>query len=89
MLLAGLVSSTTAAGVTATLETGAVMDASTSWDIGESVEWSVVNTGGNNFVVTAAASGHTVVGVGTVAGGASGRFRTEKTAAATFVTTRI
>lgn len=87
--LPGLVTSTTAAAVTATLDTGAIWDAGSLWAVNDSIDWAVINTGGNNFVVTAAASGHTVVGSGTVAGGASGQFRTRKTAAQTFVTYRL
>lgn len=90
MILGGLLTSTTGSAVTATLETGAVMDASTEWAIGEGFNWGVVNTGGANAItITAAASGHTVVGAGAVAASTSGLFRTVKTAANTFVTSRI
>jgi hypothetical protein len=89
MISAGIVTSTTAAAVTATLDTGAVMDAAVQMEIGESFDWSAIATGANAFTVTAAASGHTVVGAGAVATGASGSFRTRKTAADTFVTYRI
>lgn len=89
MILAGGVTSTTAAAVTATLETGAVMDAATDWEIGEGVTWGALASGANAFTVTAAASGHTVVGAGAVATTTSAMFRTVKTAADTFVTTRI
>lgn len=85
----GIVTSTTAAAVVATLDTGAVMDVAGSWAIGDNFSWSAVNTGANAFTVTAAASGHTVVGAGAVAAGTSGRFSTRKTAAQTFVTTRL
>jgi hypothetical protein len=86
---AGIVTSTSAAPVVATLDTGAVMDAAVQMEIGESFDWSVINTGPSAFTVTAAASGHTVVGVGAVATVTSGLFRTRKTAADTFVTYRI
>ena len=89
MIAAGIVTSTTAAGVTATLDTGAVMDAALEMDIGESFDWSAIATGANAFTVTAAASGHTVVGAGAVATVSSGSFRTRKTAADTFITYRI
>lgn len=85
----GIVTSTTAAGVTATLDTGAIMDAAVQMSVDDSFDWSVINTGPNAFTVTAAASGHTVVGAGAVATGTSGLFRTRKTAADTFVTYRI
>lgn len=89
MIAAGIVTSTTAAAVTATLDTGAVMDAALEMEIDESFDWSAVATGANAFTVTAAASGHTVVGAGAVATATSGVFRTRKTAADTFVTYRI
>lgn len=85
----GIVTSTTAAGVTGTVPTGAVMDASLQLSVGESLRWSVINTGPNTFTVTAAASGHTVLGAGAVGTGTSGQFLTVKTAAATFVSYRV
>lgn len=89
LILGGLVTSTTALAVTATLPTGAVMDAAVKIEIGDAIEWSAINTGSNAFTVTAAASGHTVVGAGAVAANTSGRFLTRKTAANTFVTYRV
>lgn len=85
----GLVTSSTAAAVVATLDTGAIMDASGTFAVNDAFFWSAINTGPNAFTVTAAASGHTVVGAGAVATGTSGRFMTRKTAANTFVTYRI
>lgn len=84
----GIVTSTTAAAVAGTVPTGTVMDQSGQFSINEAIDWSVVNTGPNAFTVTAAA-GHTVVGAAAVATATSGRFRTVKTAALTFVTYRI
>lgn len=90
MILGGILTSTTAAAVTATLATGAVMDLASSFNVNDFVDWSVINTGGTNaFTVQQAASGHTVVGNMTVAASSSARFRTRKTAADTFVTYRI
>lgn len=89
LILGGTVTSTTAAAVTATLDTGAVMDAANTFAIGDVFFWSAIATGANAFTVTQAASGHTVVGAGAVATGTSGRFMTRKTAAATFVTYRV
>ena len=88
MIASGIVTSTTGAAVTATLDTGAVMDAALQMEIGESFDWSVINTGAANaFTVTAAATGHTVVGAGVaVAASTSALFRTRKTAANTFIT---
>lgn len=88
MIFNGLLTSTTAAAVAGTLPTGAVMDAANTLAIGDSFDWSVINTGGNAFTVTAAAN-HTIVGVAAVATVTSGRFRTTKTAAGTFVTYRL
>ncbi len=89
MIASGIVTSTTAAAVAATLDTGAVMDAALDMEVGESFDWSAIATGANAFTVTAAASGHTVVGTGAVATVTSGLFRTRKTAADTFITYRI
>lgn len=84
----GIVTSTTGAAVAGTVPTGAVMDAAAQMAIGDSVDWSVINTGGNTFTVTAA-TGHTIVGVAAVVTVTSGWFRTRKTAAETFVTYRL
>lgn len=89
LILGRIVTSTTAAGVTATLDTGTVMDAAVTMAIGDSFDWTVINTGGNTFTVTAAAGGHTLVGVGAVLTVISATFRTLKTAAATFITYRL
>jgi hypothetical protein len=88
MMLSGIVTSTTAAAVAGTLPTGTVMDAASQFNIGDSFDWSVIATGANAFTVTAA-SGHTIVGTAVVATVTSGRFRTRKTAANTFVTYRL
>lgn len=90
LILGGIVTSTTASAVTATLDTGAVMDAATDLAIDTGFYWTAINTGGTNaFTVTAAASGHTLVGQGAVTTVLSGRFFTRKTAADTFVTYRV
>lgn len=88
MILSGIVTSTTGAAVAGTVPTGAVLDAASDWAIDESVDWCVINTGGNTFTVTAA-TGHTLVGVAAVVTVTSGRFRTRKTADSTFVTYRM
>jgi hypothetical protein len=64
------------------------MDAASSFAVNDSFNWSVINTGGNTFTVTAA-TGHTIVGAAAVSGGTTGNFRTRKTAANTFVSYRI
>lgn len=88
MILAGIVTSTTAAAVAATLDTGAIMDTSIDMQIGDFFDWSAIATGANAFTVTASA-GHTIVGAAAVATLTSGRFRTRKTAAATYITYRL
>jgi hypothetical protein len=89
MILSGIVTSTTAAAVAGTLPTGAVLDAASEFAIGDSFDWSVIATGANAFTVTAAATGHTIVGTAAVATVTSGAWRTRKTAADTFVSYRI
>lgn len=88
LILGGIVTSTTAAAVAATLDTGTVMDAALTMAVDDSFDWNVINTGGNTFTVTAA-TGHTIVGVAAVVTVTSARFRTRKTAANTFVTYRM
>lgn len=89
MIQSGIVTSTTAAAVTGTLDTGAICDAAGEWEIGRSLDWAVINTGGTNAFTVAASTGHTVVGSMTVALTSSALFRTRKTAADTFITYRI
>lgn len=88
LILGGIVTSTTAAAVAATLDTGTVMDAALTMAVDDSFDWRIINTGGNTLTVTAA-TGHTIVGVATVLTVVSAAFRTRKTAANTFVTYRI
>ena len=88
MILAGIVTSSTAAAVVATLPTGTVLDAASEFAIGDSFDWSVINTGPDSFTVTAATD-HTVVGVAAVATLTSVAWRTRKTAANTVVSYRI
>jgi len=88
MISAGIVTSA-AATVAATLDTGAVMDAALEMAIGESFDWACIKLGANSLTVTAAASGHTVVGDPIVVTASSSLFRTRKTAAATYITYRI
>lgn len=89
MILSGILTSTTAAAVAGTLPTGAVLDAASEFAVGDSFDWSVIATGANAFTVTAAATGHTVVGTGAVATVTSAIWRTRKTAADTFVSYRL
>jgi hypothetical protein len=87
MVTAGIVTSA-AAAVTATLDTGTVFDAALDMVVDESFDWAVIKVGANAFTVTASA-GHTLEGSGVVAATSSGLFRTRKTAANTFVTSRL
>ena len=88
-LLAGIITSTTAAAVTGTLPTGALLDAASDFAIDEGFDWVVINTGATNAFTIAVGTNHTIVGSATVALSSSGNFRTRKTAAGTFVTYRI
>jgi len=87
MVTAGIVTSA-ANAVIATLDTGTVFDAALDMVVDESFEWAAIKLGANAFTVTAAA-GHTLEGSGVVATVTSGLFRTRKTAANTFVTSRL
>ncbi len=87
LITTGIVTSA-AAAVTATLDTGTVMDAALDMVVDESFEWAAIKVGANAFTVTAAA-GHTLEGSGVVATATSALFRTRKTAANTFVTSRL
>lgn len=89
LILGGIVTSSTAAAVAATLDTGAIMDAALTMAIDDAFDWTAINTGGANAFTVTASAGHTIVGAGAVAASSSGRFRTRKTAASTFVTYRI
>lgn len=88
-LLTGIITSTTAAAVAATLPTGTLLDAAAGIAVDEAFDWSVINTGGANALTVGAGTGHTVVGNMVVALSSSGRFRSRKTAANTFVTYRL
>jgi hypothetical protein len=89
MILSGIVTSTTVAGVVATLDVGAVVDAASEFAIGDSFDWSVINTGVSTFTVTSPDASHLIVGVGAVATVTSAVWRTRKTAADTFVSYRL
>lgn len=87
-ILTGIITSTTAAAVTGTLPTGALIDAAVKLDVDDAIEWKVINTGSNAFTIEAA-DGHTIVGAAAVGAGSSARFLTRRTAANTFVTYRV
>ena len=89
-ILDGVITSTTAAAVSLVLPTGATLDAALQLNVGDAIQWSVVNTGATNAAtVSSAGSGNTLVGAGGVAATTSGSFVTIKTAAATFFTYRM
>lgn len=88
-LLKGIVTSTAAAAVAATVPTGTLLDAGAILGIGEAFDWSLINTGAVNTVTVTAAAGHTLVGTMTVLALVSGRFRSRKTAANTYVSYRL
>lgn len=92
MIMSGIVTSTTAAAVTATPPTGTLIDGATQFAIGDSLDFSVINTGGANaftISVGGGVAGITLVGNMAVAASSSGRFRVRKTAAATFTIYRL
>lgn len=95
MMLGGIVTSTTGAGVTATLDTGSTLDTAylalfANGAANDAFEFSVINTGGNSFTI-ATASGWTDGGNGfaAVAAGASACFRVRRTAANTFTIFKV
>jgi hypothetical protein len=89
MILSGIVTSTSAAATAATLDVGSVVDAASEFAIGDSFDWSVINTGPSTFTVTSPDASHTIVGVGAVLTLISAVWRTRKTAADTFVSYRL
>lgn len=88
-----IITSTSASAVALTLPTGALTDAGLQGGVAvvnSAFDWSVINLGSSSGADTmTASSGHTYVGSATVAIATSARFRTRKTAAATFVTYRL
>lgn len=90
-ILSGIITSSTAAAVNATLPTGTLLDAAATdpaCPIDAGFAWNVINTGPNTFTILAG-TGHTIVGSAAVATGVSASFFTRKTAANTFVTYRL
>jgi invasion protein IalB len=80
----------TSATITLTLPTGTLMDGGmpAGIAINESFEWVVINTVAGVTTI-AAGTGHTIVGLATVAATSSAQFRSRRTAANTWVTYRI
>lgn len=87
-LLGGIITSTTAAAVAATVPTGTLLDAAAGLLVDEAFDVTFIATGANALTLTAAA-GITIVGAAAVATATSGTFRFRKTAANTFVAYRV
>lgn len=83
-MLTGVITSTTAAAVTATLPTAAIFDAGSSWAALDAWDFVVVNTGAANAFTIQTATGWTLIGNMAVALSSSGTFRVQKTAAGAF-----
>lgn len=92
-IVAGLITSTSSSAVGVTLPTGTLTDAgfgNGAQPVGSYFDWSYINLGSSSGAVTlSAGTDHTIVGSAVVAISTSGRFRTRKTAANTYVTYRI
>lgn len=87
-LLGGIITSTTAAAVAATVPTGTLLDAAAGLRVDEAFDVTFIATGANALTLTAA-TGITIVGAAAVATATSGTFRFRKTAANTFVAYRV
>ena len=97
MMLGGLVTSTTAAAVTATLDTGALLETALlalypNLAVNDYFEFSIINTGGTNAVTVATASGWTDGGGGFTAAPAAqivARYGVRRTAAGAYTLYRV
>lgn len=97
LMLGGIITSTTAAAVTATLDTGANLEAALlalypALGVNDYFEFSIINTGGTNAVTVATASGWTDGGGGFTAAPAAqivARYGVRRTAASTFTIYRV
>lgn len=88
-LATGIVTSTSAAAVTATLPLGTAMDtANPTFGVNTSFDFYFINTGPNTVTMTAA-TGFTIVGTATVLTLVSAHFRAVRTAAGTWVLYRV
>ena len=87
-LLGDIITSSTAAAVSAQLPLGTALDAASAFSVGDYLDFIVVNTGPNTFTVTTN-TGWTLVGSMAVATATSARFRIMKTAAGTFTLYRV
>lgn len=88
-LATGIVTSTSAAAVAATLPLGTAMDtANPTFGINTSFDFYFINTGPSTVTMTAA-TGFTIVGTATVVTVTSAHFRAVRTAAGTWVLYRV
>jgi len=90
-LRTGIITATSASAVALTLPTGTLTDAAfTNLPVNSSFDFTVINLGSSSGAVTmTAGTGHTIVGLATLAINTSSQFRTRKTATNTYVTYRI
>jgi hypothetical protein len=87
-LQARIITSTSAAAVTATLPTGTLMDGLYAGALDMGYDWTIINTGPSTVTVAAGVD-HTVVGGMAVATATSANFRSRRTAANVWVTYRV
>jgi hypothetical protein len=90
-ILSGIVTATPTTGRNVQLPSGPNMDLGSEFEIGDSIDWSLITLAAFALTLTDGATGHTRVGSSATAGtsGAAARFRTRKTAADTFITYRL
>lgn len=91
-ILAGIITSTTAAAVAATLPLATDMDIGfPAFQAGDAFDFSVINIGGTNPITMTTNTGWTVTNTGqmAVAANTSGRFRARKTGAGAWTLYRI
>ena len=94
-LLSGIRTGTPTGSITLQVPTGAGLDSTATngfQDLqnNQAFEWSVINLAPTTHTITVTSNtGHTLVGNMIVAANSSGRFKTRKTSASTFVTYRI
>lgn len=89
-ILGGIIKGTPTAGRNYELPTGTLSDASNRFATYGYFDWSLINLASATHAITLTVGvDHTIVGSPTVSAATSARFRTQKTAANTFITYRI
>jgi hypothetical protein len=89
-ILGGIISGTPTAGRNYELPTGTLSDASNRFAAYGYFDWSLINLASATHAITLTVGvDHTIVGSPTVSAASTARFRTQKTAANTFITYRI